>query len=211
MERNDALWRLLKGTTHQHRCAAFMYNQSWSCHLKSLSSIQNLSTKPGYSASTPNLSLYFIFLFCSTWQMTCFSSFPGFFHVPRCLYMCERMLDDLLASEDWMHWLCTERNHNKSDHEGKIINFTVIMTLKVLALSQKFVGKWHSSRTAEDAAPAQTKSYFYNFAHIWCLISFSLKVKHYSILYHFPHFMIICVLIMQCKCIIKSNYTSKLF
>uniref|UniRef100_A0A8D3BTI4 N-acylglucosamine 2-epimerase n=1 Tax=Scophthalmus maximus TaxID=52904 RepID=A0A8D3BTI4_SCOMX len=26
--------------------------------------------------------------------------FKGFFHVPRCLYMCERMLDDLLAKRD---------------------------------------------------------------------------------------------------------------
>ncbi|TNN53047.1 N-acylglucosamine 2-epimerase [Liparis tanakae] len=26
--------------------------------------------------------------------------FKGFFHVPRCLYMCERMLDDLLANAD---------------------------------------------------------------------------------------------------------------
>uniref|UniRef100_A0A8C2W9S3 N-acylglucosamine 2-epimerase n=1 Tax=Cyclopterus lumpus TaxID=8103 RepID=A0A8C2W9S3_CYCLU len=26
--------------------------------------------------------------------------FKGFFHVPRCLYMCERMLDDLLANSD---------------------------------------------------------------------------------------------------------------
>lgn len=25
----------------------------------------------------------------------------GFFHVPRCLYMCERILDDLLADKDW--------------------------------------------------------------------------------------------------------------
>ncbi|XP_010768179.1 N-acylglucosamine 2-epimerase-like [Notothenia coriiceps] len=26
--------------------------------------------------------------------------FKGFFHVPRCLYMCERILDDMLANKD---------------------------------------------------------------------------------------------------------------
>lgn len=126
---------------------------------------------PGAVSSFSRFGQIIVFLFSSS----------GFFHVPRCLYMCERVLDDLLANKDWAlsHesvGLFTTSNHN---YQVTKQNCTDFQSAFLLLVSWQTSSHWAAHQISCEATVyySITKTIVFFF---WPPVCIHINIRHLS-------------------------------